>query len=209
MTIKEATLKVMNEYCDVPTRQTFIVRKVQELTGYSYDSCRCNSFRNPNAIPELTKLFQKLKINNRVHYVKGKSKYKHNYIKPKEYFDMIKILNNSETIYSLGGTDCQGSKVLSNNTIYIDYSPLANERCIRKNIYSIKEKGSYNLDFEGRMTKKKLDYINSLPFEYLVLTIQSTKADYLIDDIKGNLLDSFEYIGKSNRRMKIYLFSNL
>lgn len=208
MTIKEACLYIMNELCDVPTSQTTIVRKIQQMTGYSYDSCRCNSFRNPNAIPEIWKLYKKIIINKRVHYIKGTSEYKQNYSKPNQYYELLNYLNVSDKIFTLSGTQSNCCKVLDNKkVIKVDRSPHTDG--LKKDIYSIYEKGSYNLDFEGILSIKKINYINQLNADYILLTFRSSKRDILLKNINKNQISNFTYKGKNNAIMKCYLFSNL
>lgn len=208
MTIKEATLKVMNDWCDKPTRQIDIVKEVVRLTGYSYESCRGNSFRNPNAIPEIWTNYQRVMVDGLVCYVKGESVYKHNYNKPNEYYELLTELNDSNKIFTLSGTSSNCMKVLDNSkTIKVDKSKHSNADYI-KDIYTINEPGSYNLDFEGILTKRKIDYINKIPADKILLTFRSSKRDHLIDNIKLKSISSFQY--KSGRdTMKCYLFSSL
>jgi len=208
MTIREATLKVMNS-SHRPMRQSDIYKEVSKITGYSIESCRCNSFRNPNAIPELHTNFRKIKMNNRIHYIKSKgSKYRQDYKKPKEYFKWLKYLNKVDgVIYTLAGTESHCLKVLDRKkTITVDMSPLCNPD-LRKNIFTIKDGNAYNLDFEGLVTDKKVKFINSLNAEYILFTFRKTKTDKLLKKITSyKVIKKSEY--KSGRDlMGIYLFS--
>jgi hypothetical protein len=207
MSIKEACIKIMKEWVkDKPIRQVDIVKEIVKLTGYSYESCRCNSFRNPNAIPEIHTKYKKVKHNGYTCYIEGESEYKQNYIKPEEYYQLLNFLNDSDKIITLSGTNSNCSKVLDNSkTLNIDYSPHSNG--IKKNIFNIKEKASYNLDFEGILSIKKVNYINSLPYDKILLTFRSSKRDFLLEKINGNIIDSFNYKGKGGANMKSYLFS--
>lgn len=208
MTIKDATLFVMNELCDQPTKQTEIVKRVVSLTGLSYESCRANAFRNPNAIPELWKMYKKIDINGRVGYIKGESEYRHTYNKPSEYYQSLEILNMSNKIYTLSGTESNCMSILDvNKTIRVDTSTHSKPD-IKKDIFKIKDSASYNLDFEGILSEKKVKYINSLFGGHILLTFRSSKRDTLLSKINHKVIKSYEY--KSGRSlMKSYLFSAL
>jgi hypothetical protein len=206
MTIRECTLEVMKKRCVEWTRQTDIIKEVSKLTGYSYESCRGNSFRNVNAIPEIHLNYKKEIIDGYTSYINGSYSYKQEFNKPKEYYNLLSFLNESEKIYTLSGTESNCCKILDNSkTIKIDHSPHTDG--LSKNIYTIKDKASYNLDFEGILTLKKIDYINNLPFEKLILTFRRSKRDSLLKNINADIISYFEY--RSNRGVKMvsYLFS--
>lgn len=197
---------IMEEKCDKPTRQVDIVKEIQRLTGYSYESCRCNSFRNPNAIPELWKKYKKVMLNNYTCYIKGKGEYKQNFKKPDEYFEFLETLNTSDKIYTLGGTQSHCLDVLDKDkTINIDHSP--HSQGLKKDIYTIKEEASYNLDYEGILTYKKIKHINETPWEYIVLTFRSSKRNFLLEKIKGRVLKRHSYRSPRGVLMMVYLFS--
>lgn len=208
MTIKEATLSVMSSIGDEPVRQVDIVKKVSEMTGYSYESCRANSFRNPNAIPEMWLNYKKV-VNTcgYVSYKRQESKYEQNYKKPEEYYQMLYQLNDSDKIFTLCGTSSHCMKVLdANKTIKVDKSPHTKPD-LKKDIHTIFEKASYNLDYEGILTEKKVSYINKVPADKIHLTIRSSKNDYLLNEIKGyQIVDKYEYMSGRDK-MRGYLFS--
>ncbi len=210
MTIKEACLKIMNENVfDKPVRQVDIVKEVSRLTGRSYESCRCNTFRNPNAIPEIWMNYKKVVHEGNVCYIRGTSSYRQDYVKPSQYYTMLSFLNNSDKIYTLSGTQSLCTSVLDNNkTISVDKSPHSNAS-VKKDILTIVDNGSYNLDFEGILTKRKVEYINKLSkkCDSILLTFMRSKNDHLLNVIDMKIINRHDYIGKSNRRMSIVLLT--
>lgn len=217
MTIKESILVAMNELCsfDEPVSQSDILIRMVELTGKSYESCRASTFRS-KGVPEVYKLYDKYITTSgvkRVYWLKSNEigvGFQHNYDKPDGYYYNCEQLNNSDIIITLCGTESNCMSVLDKDkTLTVDNSPHTNPD-IRDNIFNINIKNaSYNLDFEGILTRRKINYINDLDPDMINLTYRKSKCDTLLNDIdnKYQLINKFEY--KSGRdTMVCSLFEN-
>lgn len=208
MTIKQATEKVFNEINEDMSRVE-IISRIQKLTGYTKDSIIGNVFRQVDYIPWIRTDFIEFKKNNLIHYKRGASTYKQNFNKPEGYFDALLLLNSSDRIYTLCGTESNCLRALDRTkTITVDSSPFTNPD-VRGDIFRIKKHdfSSYNLDFEGILTQSKIDEINKLKADKIVLTFRSSKNDELLK--KLNYKRTKRCIYKSGRcLMKIYLLEN-
>lgn len=197
MKIKDAAIKVMECVNDKPIRQTELVTKIVELTGYSYESCRCNVFRNVNFCPFISTDFIKVKdINNRTCYIRGKNTYRQEYNKPSEYYEFLTHLTSNK-VYTLSGTESHCSSIIP-NIIKVDKSPLTNPD-IKGDIFKIKIDGDINLDFEGILTIGKVNKINKLNSETILLTIRYSKSmNKLLRLLKYKAIKEFTYKSRKN-----------
>lgn len=204
MTIKEATLSVMSSIGDEPVRQVDIVKKVSEMTGYSYDSCRGQTFRSKNNIPSIYKEYKILKKGIYNYWYKKQGDISYNYKKPTEYFQSLDFISNDKVITLVGGTHscydylkdkCEVVRVDKNSNIEAD---------INCDIFKIKESCNCNLDFEGILTKNKVKSINNSKFKKIVLTIRKSKNDIMLDDLRYSYQHIKDY--KNNQHiMSIYI----
>ena len=203
----------LEEIGDNEFSQIHLAKKVYEITNgkYTLESIYGNVFRNKKNYPWFLLNYTKRKIKNRVYWKKSITTYNQSFEKPKEYFESLQILNLSENIYTLCGTESNCCKVLDKEkTIKVDFLNKVTEPDIRGDIFKIKKKdnSSFNLDFEGIFSKKKANDINNLKAERILLTFKSSKNDIYIKDLKYKKTFIKEY--KSNGHlMKIYLLEDL
>lgn len=188
MKIYDACSLIFKDIKETPVRQKDIVKRLVDLTGYSYESCRANVFRSKKLTPFVYTDFIKVKDKDGyVAYIKGQTKYNQNYNKPKEYFELLSSFNNYDTIYTLSGTHSHCLNVLDKNkTIRVDNNKMI-ESDLSCNIFSIKhdENTAFNLDFEGIITKNKVNKINRMKCNEILLTLRvSNNTDILLSDIK-------------------------
>lgn len=202
MKIYDACSLIFKDIKETPVRQKDIVKRLVELTGYSYESCRANVFRSKKLTPFVYTDFIKVKDSEGyVAYIKGKTKYNQNYNKPKEYFELLSSFNNYDTIYTLSGTHSHCLNVLDKDkTIRVDNNKMIDSD-LSCDIFSIKhdEKTAFNLDFEGIITRKKVIKINKMKCSEILLTLRLSKnTDMLLNDIiTYDILNKYTY--KSGR----------
>lgn len=207
MRMKEALLIVLSRM-DKPMRQCDIVTEIYKLTGsrYSKDSILGNVFRNTKNYPWLFSQISKIKEGTKTYWRKQPSVFKHTFNKPEEYFKSLLLLNDSNKIYTLCGTESNCLKSLDNSkTTTVDFSPLV-KADIKGNIFKIKKypNSSYNLDFEGIFSKRKMEQINELDADKILLTFKSSKNDKYISKLYYKYSLQCEY-KRGNSLMKIYL----
>jgi len=202
----------LDEIGDKEFRQCDLSDRIYEITKgkYSKESISGNVFRNVKNYPWFFKTYTKRKVGHASYWKKGITEYHQNFNKPLEYFDTLQILNTSDTIYTLCGTESNCLSVLdSNKTITVDFSPLTNPD-IKGNIFDIKKEAnsSYNLDFEGIFSEFKARKINELSADKIVLTFKSSKNDCYLDllEFKKTHIKTYK---SGNYYMKIYLLERV
>jgi len=207
MTIKDAAIQVM--YGETKSQKR-IIEEVVKLTGYSYESVRGNLFRSrQKRFDFVISDFVKIKIDNLTHYKQGNNTYMQNFNKPQQYFEFLEQLNSCEKIYTLCGTDENCMKVLDRNkTIKVDHCKLTNADVIGDIFDQNVKNCGVNLDFEGIITKNKVAKINMMGANKIVLTIRSSKNDYLVNYLNYTVVDTHFYRGKKDD-MKIYLLEKV
>ena len=195
--------------------QIHLTKRLFEITNgkYSLESIYGNVFRNKKNYPWFFINYQKRKEKNRVYWKKSPVPvtYSQNFEKPFEYFESLEILNLSENIYTLCGTESHCCKVLNREkTIKVDFLPKITKPDVKGDIFKIKTKpnSSFNLDFEGIFSEKKAQDINNLKAERILLTFKSSKNDIFIKNLKYKTTFIKEYKSK-NHSMKIYLLEDL
>lgn len=202
MKIYDACVIAFKDINDEPIRQTEIVNKVVELTGYSYESCRANVFRSTRLVPFVHTDFKKVLDNNGyVSYVRGDNEFRQNYSKPNEYYNLLQSFNRYDNIYTLSGTESNCMKVLdSNKTTKVDNNKLI-EDVLHCDIFKIKHdnNSAFNLDFEGILTINKVNKINKMKCSEILLTLRVSKnTNYLLSNINSyKITESHTY--KSGR----------
>lgn len=177
---------------------------------YTKESILGNVFRNKKNYPWFFNNYVKRKESNRVYWKKEETVYRQEFNKPIEYFNTLEVLNLSENIYTLCGTESHCCNILDKEkTIKVDFLPLTKPD-IRGNIFEIKKKpnSSFNLDFEGIFSEKKSIDINNLKAERILLTFKSSKNDKYINNLNYKTTFIREYIS-NNHLMKIYLLEDL
>lgn len=208
MKMKEALLEQMSRMGEL-TKQTEMIDSIYLLTKgqYTKESLIGNIFRNTKNFPWFFSQFIKVKKGNSVFWRRGETTFTHNFdSKPQEYYDVLGILNNSNNIYTLCGTQSNCLKVLDRDkTTTVDFSPMV-QADIKGDIFKIKKtaNSSYNLDFEGIFSHRKSMLINELKADKIVLTFKSSKNDSFIENLNYKVTHIRTYKSR-NFTMKIYL----
>lgn len=203
----------LEEVNDNEFSQIQLAKRLFEITDgkYSLESIYGNVFRNKKNYPWFFVNYKKRKDKNKVYWKKSPVIYSQNFHKPDEYFKSLEILNLSENIYTLCGTESHCCKVLDKEkTIKVDFLPKITNPDIKGDIFKIKKKpnSSFNLDFEGIFSEKKANDINNLKADRILLTFKSSKNDKYIEMLKYKKTFIKEY--RSNGHlMKIYLLEDL
>ncbi len=197
MSIKEVFDLVMPTITK-PTRQVELVKTMAEISKYSEESIRANVFRRKDYIPNLYTDYHKIKVSQKeVYWDKGGQPYVQVFKKPKKYYTFLKKLNVCNSIYTLVGTNGSCLEVLdTKKTFTVDNSPLINDADFKCDIFKIKMRpdDGVNLDFEGRLTPKKVRLINNLGCKLIVLTMRvSVNDDLNLSKLNYRLLESVKY----------------
>lgn len=208
MNMTEGLKLALEELGSQEFRQCSLSKRIYEITGgkYSLESITGNVFRNRKNYPWFFNNYTRVKVDGSVFWHKEDTEYHQTFNKPDEYFQSLNILNMSETIYTLCGTESNCMSVLDRNkTITVDFLPLTKPD-IKGNIFDIKKKpnSSFNLDFEGIFSEAKAKHINKLSADKILLTFKSSRNDIYLDILNYNKKHIKTYrSGYSN--MKIYL----
>ena len=193
-------------------RQCSLSKRIYELTEgrYSLESITGNVFRNVKNFPWFFNNYTKSRTDNSTFWCKQQTQYHQTYTKPSEYFQALHLLNISDTIYTLCGTESNCLTVLDKSkTVTVDFSPLTKPD-IKGNIFNITKKpnSSFNLDFEGIFSKAKANHINKLSADKILLTFKSSKNDMYLDllNFKKSHIKTYK---RGNYFMKIYLLEKI
>lgn len=208
MNMTEGLKLALEELGSQEFRQCSLSKRIYEITGgkYSLESITGNVFRNRKNYPWFFNNYKKVVRDNAVFWYKEKVEYHQSFRKPDEYFQSLGVLNMSETIYTLCGTESHCMSVLDKEkTIKVDFLPLTNPD-VKGDIFKIKKEpnASYNLDFEGIFSKVKAENINRLSADKVLLTFKSSKNDIYLDILNYKKTHVKTY-KSDNFTMKIYL----
>lgn len=212
MNIKDYCLEVVKDMVHyTPIKQKDIINEISLRCGYGYESVRGSTFRSKHNIPEVYENYECLKIKRLNYWVKRdiKKEFKVEYIKPKEYQMGLDMISDNK-VYTLSGVTQSCYNYLKDKCEVIRVDNQKHIECdIRTNILNIIDDNSNcNLDFEGILTENKIDRINKLKFNKILLTFRCTyKDDTLFKKLKTYNHRMLKKYNSNGHSMVIYILN--
>lgn len=211
-------IQLMNEELtfDKWTPQIHLIELANKHFNRTDDNVRSNSFRNIRTFfDDEINNFEKTIIKGKNHWRKSHTKQDHfnqhfNKLEIPIYVEALNILKskNHSKNYVLAGSNSSELSIFDRDKLILVDTNKNYYADMYIDITKITESAGYVLDYCSVLTMNKINHINKIePNSSIILEIQSSKKfDKNINLLTNCKVVEFgEYVGKSNKIMKIYL----